>query len=115
MSESQPGIHCQCGQFIRLRDLVQMILGMVGDTPVFVYVKYECPNCQRKEWQYVTTQDLRACLLGSQDQESPADQREQRGPIGVDEVIDFYEALEHLTLADWAELTASDSSSETLS
>jgi|YNPNPStandDraft_1061719.scaffolds.fasta_scaffold22575_2 hypothetical protein len=113
MRESQAGIHCQCGQFIRLRDLVQMVLGMVGDTPVFVYVKYECPNCQRKEWRYVTTQDLQACLQGSEEPEAAVARQERRGPIDVDEVIDFYEALEHLTPADWAELVASDSSFET--
>lgn len=103
MSESH-GIHCQCGQFIRLRDLVQMVLGMVEDTPVFVYVRYQCPNCQRKEWRYVSTQDLQACLRGSEEKEVPAHLCKDMGAIDVDEVIDFYEALENLSPGDWTAL-----------
>jgi hypothetical protein len=110
MSKSDEGIRCRCGHRLRRRDLVQIMMGVVDDTPAFVFVRYRCPRCHRAELQHVNPQDLTACLFGPE--EPVAEPSDEPGPIGVDEVIDFYEALENLTPADLAALTEADSFDE---
>ena len=104
MSNSEEGIRCRCGKNIRLRDLLQMILGMVEETPAFVYVKFRCPECQREEWRHVSAEELTACFFESEESSGESASFDKLGDIDLDEIIDFHEALEQLTPADLADL-----------
>lgn len=99
MSNMRTSIKCNCGQRIIAKDVVQhgYYLRLFG--PSFVYVKFRCSRCKKLGEQFIKQEEWEDGILKEGTQEVTVEEREQfasRGPIDINEVIDFHFQLEQI-------------------
>lgn len=84
-------IRCACGYRITERDVQQQGFVMSRWKPVFVYLRYRCPNCRASGEELIGFEDWDISLL--RHATGPAPQERERiaalGLIEPDEIIEF--------------------------
>ena len=100
MSNMRTSIKCNCGQRIIAKDVVQhgYYLRLFG--PSFVYVKFRCSRCKKLGEQFIKQEEWEEGILKDVAIEITSEERDTfstRGPIDINEVIDFHFQLENLS------------------
>ncbi len=91
------GIRCSCGCRITEKDIQQQGFVMSRWKPVFVYLKYKCPQCHAVSEQLIDFEDWSISLLSDQAEPLPEDREHfaELGSIQPEEVIEFAHYLHH--------------------
>jgi len=101
----EPGIWCSCGHRIRGQELLQQGFVMIQHTPVFVYLQYRCPQCNRTEERLIEYEKWDPAMLGFP--EDDLDELARQGPlppISLQEIAEFAERLERVSRRDFESL-----------
>jgi len=85
------GVRCSCGCRITEKDVQQQGFVMSRSKPVFIYLKYKCPQCHACGEQLIHLEDWSTSLLRDPTELPSKDQEHltELGAIEPQEVIEF--------------------------
>lgn len=85
------GIRCSCGCRITERDVQQQGFVMSHWKPVFVYLRYRCPQCHAAGEDLINVEEWDISLLREPAELTPEEieRLAELGPIEANEIIEF--------------------------
>jgi hypothetical protein len=101
-------IECACGHRIGLHELLSHGFVMVGEKPVYVYLKYRCSECGTEGMELLDYDKWNAMMRMPEDEPiyDRPDEPPHRdlGRITPEEIIAFARGLSNLTYSQFADL-----------
>ena len=102
-------IECACGHRIGLHELLSHGFVMVGEKPVYVYIKYRCAECGTEGMELLDYDKWNVIMRQPEEPAAEAEMAEHEhhrdlGRIGPEEIIEFARELAHLTYSQFADL-----------
>ena len=102
-------IECACGHRIGLHELLSHGFVMVGEKPVYVYLKYRCSECGTEGMELLDYDKWNVMMRQPEELEPEVEIAEHGhlrdlGRITAEELITFARELSHLTSSQFADL-----------